>query len=76
MNPMSTHTYNIAIYADTIDTSILAYYIDKYNYEEMRPCERIIFNITIISTPETNNTLKENKGDLRKNVYSFCQVER
>jgi len=77
LNEPNVYNYNIAIYGDTIGTSMLAYYIDKYIYEELMPYERTIrFNITLISTPETSNTLKENKGDLSKNVYSFCGVER
>jgi len=77
LNEPNVYTYNIAIYGDTIDTSMLAYCIDKYIYEELIPYERTIrFNITLISTPETNSTLKENNGDLSKNVYSFCGVER
>ena len=56
---------------------MLAYYIDKYIHQELRSFERIInFNITLISSPESNYNIKENKTELNKKVYSFCGVER
>lgn len=77
LNEPNVYTYNIAIYGDTIDASMLAYYIDKYIYHELRSYEKVIkFNITLISTPEVGNAFKENNAELSKKVYSFCGVER
>jgi hypothetical protein len=46
---------------------MLAFYLDKQIYEELRYFEKIIkFNITLISTPEANNNYKETNIELNK----------
>ena len=78
INEPNVYTYNIVIYGDTIDASMLAYYIENKIEDELQMYSKAIkFNITLISPPQVNDFKnEEEKVELSKKLISFCGVER
>jgi hypothetical protein len=74
--PLTTD-YNIAIYGNTADSSMLAYLIDRKVRQLGWDHARFIkFNITLIEPPASSEEEEEGREEIDKRVISFCGVEK